>query len=362
MFIIVLLKMEGDHYKTLGVTKNASQTEIKKAYRKLALKHHPDKGGNPDDFKKITDAYDVLSDDIKRKQYDNPMQGFQNFQGFEGFQGFMFPGFSTRVRPRNGEAVPDAFAHIFHSNSRAPKESSEPSPPRGKTPDITHTVDLSLEDMYSGKTCKFGVSRKVCCKICNGKGGWGEKNDDCIGCDGKGTRMTMNSNFVSRKICMQCHGNKKKKSFTKVCQNCKSLGVTKERVIKEVVFPPGVCSGHKIVMSGMSDELPGHDSGDIVVVAKEKNHKIYDRKKQDLYCDIKVNLRQCLIGFTVEIFHLDGRKIELVRQGVTPPGHVLKVEKEGIPKGCGNLFVTVNVTFPEKLPEEFIDHVNSTLT
>ena len=352
-----------DHYETLGVPRNASASDIKKAYRKLALKHHPDKGGDANQFKNITDAYEILSDETKRKQYDNPMAGFSAFRGFSPF-----PGFSTFPFPGGGgvpvgdHGIPDAFAHIFTPGASmhrpANPSSSQETSDQEKTPDITHIVNLSLEDMYVGKTCKFGVSRKVCCKSCDGKGGWGEKIENCIGCDGKGSRITINSNLVSRTICMKCHGKRTKTSFTKICQNCKSLGVTKERIIKEAVFPAGVCHGHKIVMKEISDEVPGKKCGDIIVTAEEKKHKIYSRKKNDLYCEISINLRQCLTGFTVEMFHLDGRKIELVREGITPPGHVLRVEKEGIPKGCGNLFVTINVSFPEKLPQELIDHIN----
>ena len=323
-------------YQVLGVSKNASISEIKKAYRKLALLHHPDKGGNTESFNQISTAYDVLSDDTKRKQYDNP------FASFSGLHNAF-----RCTSDTNG--FPESFSTFFANKTSENKKQ--------RTSDTLHNAILSLEDMYIGKTCKFVISRRVSCGDCSGKGGWGEKTENCLGCDGKGTRISLNSNFVSRTVCIRCRGEKYRTTFTKVCSTCKSSGVTKDRVVKEAVFPPGVCEGHKIVMKGMSDEIQGHECGDVVVTAVGKKHKIYSRKGDDLFCEVSINLRQCLTGFAVEIFHLDGRKINLVRDGVTPPGHVLKVEKEGIPKGCGNLFVTIKVCFPERLPQEFIEHV-----
>lgn len=324
------------HYETLRIPTTADATVIKKAYRKLALESHPDR--NPeksdDDFKKISEAYSVLSDPEKKRAYDNPIQN-------------LFPMFSSAFYPpMDPTASTNFFANFFGGG-----EQQEQSHTQQPTPNINHRVTMTLEDFYTGKTCKFAISRKVQCKECNGEGGSGKKEVCCIGCDGVGVRVsTRGYNSVSKSPCIQCRGKKVKVVFDKVCRKCNTLGVVPQRVVAEAKFEAGSRPGDRVVLKNMSDCLQGRPPGDVIVTASEKSHRIYKRssksKPHDLKCYIDISLRQSLCGFTAEITHLDGRIVEVKSDAVTPHGHKIVVQGEGIPRGKGSLEITANVVFP----------------
>lgn len=337
-------------YEVLDVPQRASEEDIKKAYRRLALVHHPDKGGTEEAFQEIAKAYEILSDPAKRRSYDNPAPASDPFSWF----------FSAADPTSASSAFHDTrfktnfFANLFgaqheHNASLYPRTSN-------KTPNINHKVVLTLEDFYSGKTCKFAISRKVECKECDGEGGWGKQVVACIGCDGTGCRVyKRNTNSISRTTCIQCRGSKSKTVFSKVCRSCKTIGVTPERAVVESRFEAGALPGDKVVLEGMSDSFRGRTSGNVIVTAAEKQHRIFKRKGDVLKCSIDITLRQSLCGFSAEITNLDGRVLE-VSSGegavVTPPGHKIIVPKEGIPRNKGSLEITVNVMFPKFVPDE----------
>lgn len=318
--------MAKSHYETLGVPQDADTTTIKKAYRNLALKSHPDRGGDAEEFKKVSEAYEVLSDPHKKQKYDNPVRGLfpSEFQAFPSMDPFL--------------------ASFFGGGASAPE---------GKPPNSHHKVLLTLEDFYAGKTCKFAISRKVKCNECSGEGGWGKKNTNCIGCNGRGIRVSQRGyNSVSSSTCMQCHGSKSKTVFDKICKACKTLGVVPERVVAEARFEPGARPGDEVVLKGMSDWVPAGAAGDVVVTASEKSHKFFHRNNTQLRCSIDISLRQSLCGFSTEITHLDGRKVEVKSEGrvVTPHGHKIVIKGEGIPRGKGHLEITTNVVLPKSVP------------
>lgn len=324
--------MAKSHYQTLGVLQDADTTTIKKAYRNLALKLHPDRGGDAEEFKKVSEAYEVLSDPQKKKKYDHPMQGlFPNSGEFQSF-------------PSMDPISTNLFASFFGGGVSASE---------GKPPNSNHKVLLTLEDFYVGKTCKFAISRKVKCNECSGEGGWGKKNTNCIGCNGRGIRVSQRGfSSISTSTCMQCHGSRSKIVFDKVCKACKTLGVVPERVVAEAKFEAGARPGDQVVLKEMSDWVQGGPAGDVVVTALEKSHKIFNRKNTELRCSIDISLRQSLCGFSTEVTHLDGRKVEVKSEGrdVTPHGHKIVIKGEGIPRGQGYLEITTNVVLPKTVP------------
>jgi len=347
--------MSKTHYEILGVLKTSTQEEIKKAYRKLALVHHPDKGGDENMFKKICESYEILSDPLKRKNYD-----IGSVFGHTGLNMNMH-------NVNNMNMNTDFFYNLFSHNSPGfghrpdsrgfnPK-SSEPAPSRVNprqstktTPNITHKCVMTLEDFYTGKKCKFSISRKVECPECSGAGGWGKTGVNCIGCLGRGCRETQKGTMNVKTTCIQCRGKGTKVVFERVCGSCKMLGVVPERVVAEACFEPGASSGDRVILKGMSDSLKGKSPGDVVVIASEKSHRIFKRKGNILKCSIDINIKQSLCGFSAEISQLDGRVLNVSRDEVTPHGHKIVIKNEGIPINSGHMEVTVNVVFPTKVP------------
>lgn len=329
-----------DHYTTLGIPKNAQETEIKKAYRKLAREVHPDRpGGDAEEFKKISEAYEVLSDPDKKSNYDNPLASiFMNFSSFSN--------------PTSSES--SFFTNLFEGMhggmpGTMPGANQNYAPKKTKNANMTHKVVLTLEDFYAGKKCKFAISRKENCKDCGGQGGWGKKEVECIGCNGQGVRVSQRGyNSVSRSACIQCRGKKISVMFEKVCRACKTLGIIPQRVVVEAKFEPGSLPGDRVVLKGMGDCTGDIPPGDVIVTAAEKSHRIFKRKLKTLRCPLDITLRQSLCGFRETIHHLDGRSLEIKSEPhkITPHGHKFVVKGEGIPRGEGCLEITTNVIFP----------------
>merc|ERR1712023_531535 len=267
-------------YKVLGVEKNATGSEIKKAYRKLAVKHHPDKGGDPDTFKEISKAYDILGDEEKRTQYDQ--------FGEEGVgQG-----------GAGGDAG-DIFDMMF--NGGGGRRGGGNRQKKGK--DEVHPLEVSLEDLYNGKVRKLSVTRQVIDRSVEVK--------TCQECDGSGVVIQM---IRMGPMVQQTQS---------ACSSCNGKGVTcKKKRVKEVLEVPvqkGAPSGHKITFQEKSDEHPGITPGDVIFVLNEQPHKVFKRKGADLYIEKTISLVEALCGFEMEVQQLDGRTL-IVK---SPPGSVI---------------------------------------
>lgn len=305
-------------YNYLGVEKTATSGEIKKAYRKLALKKHPDKGGDPEEFKKIQGAYEVLKDDEKRKTYDQ--------YGLEGLE-----------RNMGGDDGDDIFSSLFGGRMRR----RQSGPRKGAS--VKHPLKVSLEDMYKGKTSKLAVSRD---KIVGAP-------QQCRECDGRGVVMRV------RQL-----GPGMVQQIQSQCSECAGSGYKvkkiKERTVLEVHVEPGACNDDKIRFNGMSDEQPNAEPGDVIFILQEKKHPVFQRKNADLLIQKELTLMEALCGYEFVIDHLDGRKI-LVK---SKPGEVLRpdaslgepyvkcIDGEGMPvKGTGGyekgkLFIYFRIQFP----------------
>ncbi|KAK1354522.1 dnaJ protein-like [Heracleum sosnowskyi] len=335
------------YYDVLGVSKNASQDDLKKAYRKAAIKNHPDKGGDPEKFKEISQAYEVLSDPEKREIYDQygedalkeGMGGgggghdpFDIFSSFFGGGGNPFGGGSSGRgrRQRRGE-------------------------------DVVHPLKVSLEDLYSGTTKKLSLSRNVICSKCSGKGSKSGASMKCAGCQGSGMKVSIRHLGPSmiqqmQHPCNECKGTGESISDRDRCTQCKGEKVVQQKKVLDVVVDKGMQNGQKITFSGEADEAPDTVTGDIVFVLQQKEHPKFKRKGDDLFVEHTLSLTEALCGYQFVLTHLDGRHL-LIKSN---PGEVIKpdqfksISDEGMPmyqRGFmkGNLYVHFNVEFPDSL-------------
>lgn len=347
-------KSNVDLYALLGVSKTASNSDIKKAYHKLAKEYHPDK--NPkagEKFKEISFAYDVLSNPEKRDIYDkHGIQGIKERSGREGaFPGDLFDGFFGNFF--GGD--PFGFGGM-RSGSR-----------RQKGEDTKHPLKVSLEDLYNGKTSKLALNKQVICAKCDGLGGKPGSTQGCKGCGGRGIKVTMRPlgpGMVQQmqSVCPDCHGEGEMINEKDRCKVCQGRKVVKESKILEVHVDKGMRDGQKITFRGEGDQMPGVEPGDIVIILQQKEHEFFTRQGSDLHCVHSIGIAEALCGFDFTIKHLDGRDL-LIRNppgSVISPGEVRKVPSEGMPTHRnpfekGNLFIKFDIAFP---PNNFIDEAN----
>ncbi|KAF0700512.1 hypothetical protein As57867_008938, partial [Aphanomyces stellatus] len=318
--------------------KNASAADIKKAYRKLALKNHPDKGGDPELFKNITVAYEALSDPDKRELYDK--------YGEEGLQ----------QGGGGGHPGADIFSQMFGGGGR------QRGPQRGE--DLTHPLKVSLEDLYNGKTVKLAVNRDVLCGGCSGRGGPEGAETSCNTCNGRGMRVQLRQiapGMVQQvqSVCPDCRGQGKSIREADRCKVCKGNKVTKERKVLEVHIEKGMRNGQRITFSGEADQAPGIPAGDIVFVVQEKEHSVFQRKGGNLIMEKKISLVEALCGFETIVEHLDGRHLHVksVAGEVIKPNQFKAVHGEGMPQHGnpfvkGQLVILFKVEFPNTVTPE----------
>ncbi|ORZ15032.1 hypothetical protein BCR42DRAFT_482838 [Absidia repens] len=350
---------ETKYYDILGVDPSASEGELKKAYRKLALKYHPDKNPDAGDkFKEISHAYEVLSDAEKRQMYDQYGEEGLNGQGGMG-----------------GMDAEDLFSQLFGGGlfggggggrSRGPQ-----GPRRGK--DMVHHLKVSLEDLYKGKTTKLALQKHVLCGKCNGKGGKDGAVRTCNGCGGQGVRITirqmgpMMQQF--QQACPDCRGEGEIINEKDRCKQCVGKKILGEKKILEVFIDKGMKNGQNITFSGEGDQAPGIVPGDIIISLDEKPHSTFQRKGDDLVYEAKIDLLTALAGGQFAIPHLDDRilLVSVLPGEAIQPDMVKVVPNEGMPayrhQTHGHLFVKFTVNFPQSnwADDETIAKLNTIL-
>uniref|UniRef100_A0A0G4I9I1 J domain-containing protein n=1 Tax=Chromera velia CCMP2878 TaxID=1169474 RepID=A0A0G4I9I1_9ALVE len=337
-------------YEVLGVPKEANETEIKKAFRKLAIKTHPDKGGDPEKFKEITRAYEVLSDPEKRKTYDE--------YGEEGLDG------------QGGGADPsDIFEMFFGGGGRRGGP-----PTKKKCENVGTTIKCTLEDTYNGTIRKLAIQRDRICPDCNGVGGDKEHVTTCDMCNGTGVRIEIRQLgpmiTQSQSVCPKCKGKGKIIPDRYKCKTCGGSGIVKERKVLDCHVDKGAPHGHKVVFSGEADQKPDMVAGDVIVQIQQVEHERFKRKGNDLIMEKEISLVEALTGFSFTLLHLDKRTLAIQ----TPKGHVVKpgtihvVKDEGMPTLKnpflkGRLFVFFKIKFPEasELNEKAVKELNKIL-
>lgn len=345
-------KEEIDLYGILSVDKSASKAEIKKAYHKAALANHPDKV--PEDqreeaearFKAASQAYEILYDDQKRELYDaHGMAAFENGGGPGGM----------------GVNMEDILGGLFGMNMGGMGGRGPQRPKR--SPDENQKYEVSLEDLYKGKTVKFSSTKNVICSKCNGSGAKeGVEPRECATCKGNGVRQVVQQvgpGMLTQRLveCSACEGTGKVVNPKDKCKKCKGKRTTEEKKQLELYIPRGAKEGDKIVLEGEADQIPGTvQTGDIIFHLVEQPHDIFSRAGPDLQATLEITLAEALTGFDrTVITHLDGRGIKLthpqVEGEIMRPGQVIKIKGEGMPlkksDAKGDMYLIVDIQFPE---------------
>lgn len=335
-----------DYYEVLGVSKNASKEEIKKAYRKLSKKYHPDINKEPDaaeKFKEVKEAYETLSDDQKRAHYDrfghtDPTQGFgggsADFGGFGGFE--------------------DIFNTFFGGGARR----RDPNAPR-QGADLQYTMTISFEDAVFGKEVDIEIPKEETCSTCNGSGAKpGTKPETCSHCHGTGQISTeQNTPFgriVNRRICYHCEG--KGQIVKHKCATCGGSGKVRRNKKIHIKIPAGIDDGQQLRVAGQGEPgINGGPPGDLYVVFHVRPHEFFVRDGDDIYCEVPISFVQAALGDEIEIPTLHG-KVKLKIPAGTQTGTKFRLRGKGVPNvrgyGVGDQHIQVKIVTPKKLTEK----------
>ncbi len=340
-----------DYYEILGVPRNASQEEIKKAFRRLARKYHPDINKSPEaqeKFKEINEAYQVLSDPEKRKLYDQ--FGHAAFEG-AGAQEQVnvqdFPSLEEILRDFFGGGFGFDFDTIFERATRGRRRTGQ-RPVRGE--DIYKTVEISLEDAYRGTTVEVDVDREVECSACEGRGYDQSKGMRvCPACGGKGYVEGGNWFMRVRETCRTCMGTG---GIYEPCPTCGGNGTVRKREKIKVRIPPGVDTGSKLVVEGKGHAGRfGGPPGNLYIQVRVKPHKIFQRKGEDLLVDVNLTYPEAVLGTEIEVPTISGEKVKVKVPPGTQHGELIKVNGYGMPRlkgsGKGDLYVRANIDVPK---------------
>ena len=344
-----------DYYEVLGVEKNASDAEIKKAYRKLAMKYHPDQ--NPGDktaeekFKEINEAYEVLSDADKKARYDQ--YGFAgvdpNFNpnaGFGGFGGGGFSGFGD---------FSDIFGDFFGGGASSSGRRRGPA----KGQNVVSEIEISFEDAAFGCEREITFSRIETCSTCHGSGAKeGTSPQTCTYCHGTGTvqtrRQTPMGVFASNGPCRKCGGTGR--LIHQPCPDCRGTGAVRKRKTIKVNIPAGIDHGQTISLRGQGNAgKNGGPAGDLLITVMVQPHELFRRDGVDVFCEAPITFAQAVLGAELEIPTIDGKVKYSIPEG-TQTGTVFRLKGKGIPvlngRGRGDQYVTVTIETPRNLNKE----------
>ncbi len=347
-----------DYYEVLGVSKTATQDELKKAYRKLARKYHPDLNKDNEEaaekFKECNEAYSVLSDDQKRAQYDQfghaafengGMGGGGGFGGAGGFGGF------------GGSGMEDIFDMFFGGQGGRGGNRAKSGPQRGA--DLRFDLEISFEEAAFGLEKEINLYRDETCDHCHGEGAEpGSKVESCPECNGTGyvrfTQNTMFGQMVNERPCSRCKG--EGKIISEPCKECRGKGTVKRNKKLKVKIPAGVDNGSRLRVSGEGEAgAKGGPSGDLYVYLYVKPHKFFERDGTTVLCEVPINIVQATLGADIKVPTLDGQVTMKVPEG-TQPGKVLRLKGKGIPSlrggSRGDQLVRIKVVVPTKLSDK----------
>ncbi len=342
---------KADYYETLGVSKSASKDEIKSAYRKLAMKYHPDR--NPGDksaemkFKEASEAYQILSDPQKKSSYDQfGHSAFQNAGGggFSDFGGFDSDAFS--------DIFDDFFGDFMGSNRGRGRKGSRAN--RGS--DLKINVRVTLEEAYNGKKSSFNISSAEKCGECSGSGAaTGSKAMSCGTCDGYGKVRSRQGFFTVQQTCPDCRG--EGEVISKPCKDCRGAGIVKTKKTLSITIPKGVDDGTRIRLAGKGDAgYRGGTNGDLYVYISVVKHDIFQREEENLYFELPISLADASLGTSIEVPSIDGTKANVKIPAGTQSGKQLRLKNKGMPmlrsSGFGDLYLQIKVETPISLNKE----------
>jgi len=351
--------MSKDYYKTLGIAKNASADEIKRAYRKLAQEHHPDKGGNQEKFKEINEAYQVLSDQQKKAQYDQFGTTFEQAQargGAHGFEGFRdFSSFAEAFDFGRGNGA-GGFENIFEGIFGGTQGRSRGRRSQRRGQDIGVDMEISLEEAFRGLDKKINLRKATACEKCAGSGAEpGSKFKNCSHCQGQGQVEQRSGGgfftFSQVVMCPECHGAGQKPE--KACLKCGGEGRVKESKILRVKIPAGIQSGQVISLAGQGEAgARGATAGDLYITVHVRPDPRFTREGDNLFYDLSINFSQAALGDKVEIPTLDSWVKMKIPEGMESGANV-RLEGKGMShlarRGFGDMIVRIKVKTPKKL-------------
>jgi len=345
-----------DYYQILGVPKNASPEEIKKAYYKLAHKYHPDKGGDDKKFKEINEAYQVLSNKEKRAQYDRFGRVFEgtepdfDFQWAWGRPEIDFEDIFRTDFSDLGEMMEEMFGFGIPRQRKDLK--------KGKNIEID--IEIPLQECLKGKEKEVTLYKYIICSRCQGQGAEpGTKIKECFSCRGTGEvqqiKRTFFGSFTRYTVCPECKGESQRPE--KPCNVCQGEGRIKGEEDIKIWIPAGVDTNQVIKVEGKGEAgKRGGRSGDLYVRVFVKKHPIFERKGDDLYVEVPISFTQAVLGDEIEVPTLESKKILLKIPSGTESGKILRISGKGIPHfsgyGKGNLYVELIVKTPKKLTKK----------
>jgi molecular chaperone DnaJ len=338
-----------DYYDVLGVNKSASPEDIKSAYRKLAVKYHPDK--NPGDksaeekFKEASEAYGILSDKSKKENYDNfGHAAFENGGGgqggFGGFGGFNGSDFS--------DIFEDFFGDFGGSGRRSNRRSSS-----NRGSDLRYDLSITLEEAYAGKKQNIQFSTSEKCNTCKGNGSKpGHSPDRCTYCGGNGRVRTNQGFFTVQQTCPQCAGSGEE--ITHPCNDCNGQGNKQTSKKLAVTIPQGVDDGTRIRLSGKGEAgTRGGANGDLYLFINVKSHELFKRSDENLFFECPISIADAALGTTIEIPTIDGGKAKIKIPEGTQSGKQFRLRGKGMPymrgSGNGDLYVQIETEVPVSL-------------
>ncbi len=339
--------MTKNYYETLGVDKKASQEDIKKAFRKLAQQHHPDKGGDEAKFKEITEAYATLGDEKKRREYDAYGQSFGGGAGAGGFGGFdpsQFGGFGQGGVEFD---FSDIFGDIFGAATGARTRVR-----RGR--DISIDIEISFRESIEGTKREVLLTKVGKCDTCHGDGAKpGTEMKTCTTCNGAGriheTRNTPLGPLSSARTCSTCEG--AGKIPKEKCATCGGHGVLKKQEEIVIPIPAGIDGGEMLRMTGQGEAIKGGHSGDLYVKVHVKPHPVFRKDGMHLIMEMPLKLTDALLGTTATITTVDEKQLEVKIPPMTAPEEILRLRGKGIKleHGTGDILIRLSTTMPKKL-------------
>ena len=345
--------MAKNYYEVLGLDKKATSDDVKKAFRKLAQKYHPDKShGDEAKFKEVTEAYSVLSDEKKRREYDSYGQTFPGGAqpGAGQYGGFDFSGFGGGFNQGGVEFdISDlfgGFGDIFGGAGGGRRAR------RGR--DISIDIEVPFKESILGTKRQVLLTKVGTCDVCDGSGAKpGTELKTCPTCNGAGkmheTRNSPLGAFTSVRTCPECEGTGKIPS--EKCGNCAGHGILRKEEEIAIQIPAGIDNGEMIRMPGQGEAMKGGHPGDLYVKVHVKPHAVFHKEGMNLVMDLPVRLTDALLGTTVSITTIDDKTLEVKIPQMSKPEEVLRVRGKGvqIPEGNGDLLIRISATLPKKL-------------
>lgn len=348
--------MEKDYYELLGLQKGATDVEIKKAYRTLAMKYHPDRNpGNAEaelKFKEVTEAYEVLKDSQKRAAYDR--YGHAAFAQGAGAGAGGFGGFNFDFGGGSGAGFGSIFEDIFSEFMGGARRSRQQEGVRGA--DIRYDLEITLEEAYKGLTKEIEIQTAVKCEDCHGTGAAeGSKAETCDTCHGTGRVRRQAGFFIEERTCPTCNGTGK--VIKNPCKKCGGTGKVSQKKVLEVTIPAGIDSENRMRLAGQGEAgMNGGPNGDLYIFVHIKPHPIFKRDAANLYCTVPLSMTTAALGGEIDIPCIDGSSEKVKIDEGTQSGTEVRLRKKGMTmlqsKSVGDLFVRFTVETPTKLTDK----------